>query len=204
MAAVVYNLATSESVSPHRVIPVRETRRRPACGRSLLRCKQGMKRERGHSMNEKLLINGDVAHPGNFDQADLAQIAPTDQIDDVGQIVQGRQGRAIKLPGLMKLVGVHPTARFLGLHASRDDFHASISLEAVKPRGYLVFEFEGQPLPVDRGGPFRFLIHDVESCHTHDIDECANVKFVDHIEFTAERGFDNRPQDDQEHAARHA
>ena len=36
-----------------------------------------------------------------------------------------------------------------------------------------------------------------------DIDECANVKFLDHIEFTAERGFDNRPEDEDEHAALH-
>ena len=36
-----------------------------------------------------------------------------------------------------------------------------------------------------------------------DIDECANVKFLDHIELTAERGFDNRPEDEEEHARLH-
>jgi hypothetical protein len=32
----------------------------------------------------------------------------------------------------------------------------------------------------------------------------ANVKFVDRIELTADKGFDNRPHDGAEHAALHA
>ena len=154
-------------------------------------------------MSDTLRIDGDVRTPRSFQRTDLGQADEADQVADVSQVFEGRDGRAITLAGLMKLVGVQDSARFLGLHASRDDFHASIPLDVVVPRGYLIFEQEGQPLTLDQGGPFRFLIQDVESCHTSDIDECANVKFVDHIEFTADRGHDNRPQDDAEHAARH-
>jgi hypothetical protein len=53
-------------------------------------------------------------------------------------------------------------------------------------------------------GPVRFFIPDFAACHTHEIDECANVKFVDRLELTADKGFDNRPHDGAEHAALHA
>ena len=155
-------------------------------------------------MTDILRLDGDVRSPCQLDRGDLRQAHESAQVADIGQVVPGRQGRALTLVGLMRLVGVNDSARFLGLHASRDDFHASIPLDAVKERGYLVFEQDELPLSAKQGGPFRFLIDDVESCHTSEIDECANVKFVDHIEFTKERGCDNRPEDDAQHAARHA
>ena len=62
----------------------------------------------------------------------------------------------------------------------------------------------GQPLDDKAGGPFRFYIPNHKACHTDEIDECANVKFVDRLEFTAEKGFDNRPHDEAEHADLHA
>ena len=45
---------------------------------------------------------------------------------------------------------------------------------------------------------------DLASCHTAEVDECANVKYVERIELTAEKGHDNRPHDGAEHAALHA
>ena len=39
--------------------------------------------------------------------------------------------------------------------------------------------------------------------HTDEIDECANVKFVDRIELTILRGHDNRPTDEAEHQDLH-
>jgi len=38
---------------------------------------------------------------------------------------------------------------------------------------------------------------------TSTTDECANVKFVDHLEITRERGHDNRPATESEHARLH-
>ena len=67
----------------------------------------------------------------------------------------------------------------------------------------LIYRLDGQPLAASHGGPTRFFIRDHAACHTHEIDECANVKFVDHIEFTAGKGFDNRPQDDAAHEQLH-
>jgi hypothetical protein len=67
----------------------------------------------------------------------------------------------------------------------------------------LIYQLDGQPLSVENGGPFRFSIPDFAACHTHEIDECANVKFVDHIELTPAAGFDNRPHDGQSHEELH-
>jgi hypothetical protein len=49
----------------------------------------------------------------------------------------------------------------------------------------------------------RFFIPDFATCHTDEIDECANVKFVELFELTAEKGFDNRPHDGAAHEELH-
>jgi DMSO/TMAO reductase YedYZ molybdopterin-dependent catalytic subunit len=151
-----------------------------------------------------LRVTGAVATPSELTFADLAAIDSAEQIFDVSQLAEGRKGDAVKLSGLLKLVGAKPEAKWLTLHASADDFHASIPLEQVREKGLLIYRLNGEPLPAKSGGPCRFFIPDYLACRSAEIDECANVKFVDHIELTAERGRDNRPHDDAAHAALHA
>lgn len=155
-------------------------------------------------MDARLKISGRIAKPADLTFDDLATIPEPDQVIDISRIAEGRKGDAIKLSGLLKLVGVLDEAKWLTLHASADDFHASIPLDQVREKALLIYRLEGQPLPASKGGPFRFFIPDYLACRSADIDECANVKFVDHIELTAERGHDNRPHDDAAHAALHA
>ena len=150
-----------------------------------------------------LTIDGEVESPRSFTYADLAEIDATHQIRDVSQIEPTRVGDAVRLDGLLQLVQTRQRATFLGLHSDYDNFHASIPLADVRDRAFLIYRLEGQPLPRSKGGPARFYIPDHASCNTKEIDECANVKFVDHIEITSEKGFDNRPQDEQEHAKLH-
>jgi DMSO/TMAO reductase YedYZ molybdopterin-dependent catalytic subunit len=76
-------------------------------------------------------------------------------------------------------------------------------LDAVLERGILIYRLNGEPLPTKAGGPFRFFIPNFAACHSAEVDECANVKFVDHIELSAQRGHDNRPLEDREHAELH-
>ena len=156
-------------------------------------------------MNDKILVTveGEVERPRQMTMADFLRVAAADQIDDVSQLIAGRQGSAVRLEGLLDLVGVKPTARYLGLHSSTDDFHASIPLDAVRQQAVLIYRLGDQPLPVAAGGPTRFYIPDHAACHADEVDECANVKFVDRIELTATRGFDNRPADDEEHERLH-
>jgi DMSO/TMAO reductase YedYZ molybdopterin-dependent catalytic subunit len=150
-----------------------------------------------------LIIEGEVERPGAFTAGDLATIAAAHQIADVGRIDPKRKGVAVWLRGLLEHVGARPTGTFLTLHASADDFHASIPLGPVLDRGLVIYALDGQPLPGSAGGPFRFYVRDYLACHSAEIDECANVKFVDRIEVTAGPGRDNRPHDDAAHAAIH-
>jgi DMSO/TMAO reductase YedYZ molybdopterin-dependent catalytic subunit len=151
-----------------------------------------------------LTVGGNVESPRTFGFADLAALDATHQVTDVSRLVPGRKGDAVQLAGILAVVKPHADARWLGLHATRDDFHASIPLDAVAGKALVIYRLEGQPLPEKSGGPVRFFIPDFAACHTHEIDECANVKFVDRIELTAEKGFDNRPHDGDQHAALHA
>ena len=150
-----------------------------------------------------LTISGQVQQSRTLTFDDLAAIDPAYQIVDVSRLVPGRKGDAVRLSGILQLVRPQPTAQYLGLHSSTDNFHASIPLETVADKALVIYRLDGQPLPAKAGGPVRFFIPDFATCHTDEIDECANVKFVDRIEFTATKGFDNRPHDGAEHEELH-
>jgi DMSO/TMAO reductase YedYZ molybdopterin-dependent catalytic subunit len=107
------------------------------------------------------------------------------------------------LQGILERVRPADNVKYLTLHASTDDFHASIPLADVRERAVIIYALAGAAMPTDKGGPARFFIPDHAACHTAEIDECANVKFLDRMELTAERGYDNRPTDEAEHAKLH-
>lgn len=151
-----------------------------------------------------LVLDGEVERPLRLTAADLAALAAAWQVEDISQFEPRRRGRAVRLSGLLEAAGVRPAACYLTLHAGRDDFHASVPLAAVRERGVVIYELGGEPLPIDQGGPFRFLVLDAAACKTAEVDECANVKYVDRLELSTERRFDNRPSNDRAHAALHA
>jgi len=150
-----------------------------------------------------LTISGEVQHPRLVTFNDLSAIPDEHQVIDVSRLIPGRQGDAVKLCGVLQLVQPQANAKYLSLHSSADNFHASIPLAAVADRALVIYRLNGQPLPAKAGGPVRFFIPDFAACHTAEIDECANVKFVDRIELTAEKGFDNRPHDGAAHEELH-
>ena len=150
-----------------------------------------------------LRIDGDVEQPRTLALEDLAAIDPAQQVPDVRKLEAKRTGEAVRLSAVLELVKPRASARYLGLHSSTDDFHASIPLDAVAGRALIIYRIDGRPLTLDSGGPLRFFIPNYAECHTAEVDECANVKHVDHIELTREKGFDNRPTDEQEHQELH-
>jgi DMSO/TMAO reductase YedYZ molybdopterin-dependent catalytic subunit len=150
----------------------------------------------------KLVIAGHVERPVDLT---FEQFVSLPQIVDVSRFDPKRSGDAVALRELVKLAQPQPEVKYLGLHSSSDDFHASIPLEPILDRAFLIYrQADGSPLDAKAGGPFRFYIPNHKACHTDEIDECANVKFVDRLEFTIEKGFDNRPHDEAEHAELHA
>lgn len=147
-----------------------------------------------------LRVSGEVTSPQSMSFDDLSNLNEEFQIADVSQVDPSRQGAGVWLRGILEVTGATDRARFLGLHSSHDDFHASVSLAEVRERGLIIYKLDGQSLPREKGGPVRFYIPNHAQCKTDEIDACANVKFVDHIELTAEKGFDNRRGDEDEHA----
>lgn len=150
-----------------------------------------------------LRIDGEVQQPLELRYSDLLGVDPVYQILDVNQFDARRQGQAIRLTGILELVQAKPTVAYLGLHSATDNFHASLPLAPIRDRAFLIYRLNGKPLDPKVGGPIRFFIPDFNACHTHEIDECANVKFVDHIELTPAKGFDNRPADEAAHRDLH-
>ena len=156
-------------------------------------------------MNDAILlrIDGAVDVPSQLTFQDLVAVDDEYQIPDVSQYDSQRKGSAIRLEALLRLAKAKASAKYIGLHSSTDDFHASIPLSPVRERAMVIYKLDDQPRAAQSGGPVRFFIPDHAACHTDEIDECANVKFVDHIELTLDKGFDNRPEDDESHAKLH-
>jgi DMSO/TMAO reductase YedYZ molybdopterin-dependent catalytic subunit len=158
-------------------------------------------------MNEQpvlLTVDGAVAKPLRLTFADLAALPAADRIEDVSRFHPNRQGSGVTLEAVLRMADVAPEARYITLHADRDDFHVPVPLQAVLPEAVVVFHLNGQPLGPEHGGPIRFIIRNPAACHTNELDDCANVKYLSRMEVTTGRGRDTRPTTDEEHAALHA
>ncbi|MCY2936507.1 MAG: molybdopterin-dependent oxidoreductase [Planctomycetota bacterium] len=155
-------------------------------------------------MNDsKLIIDGLVKNPLGLGFSELISFKPADQVLDVSRFEAKKKGDAVTLESLLKLAEPLPDANYLTLHAGRDNFHVSIPLESVRSEGLLVYQLHGKPLDVSVGGPFRFLIKDFAACHSAELDDCANVKYLDRIELSQRKGLDTRPLTDEAHEALH-
>lgn len=150
-----------------------------------------------------LRVDGLVAAPQTLTFDDLRAFPEAEQVRDVSRFHAKRPGDGVTLRSLLDRVRPTAEATYVTLHATRDDFAASIPLAAVVDESVLVYQLDGGPYPEAKGGPFRFLIKNPAACHTDELDDCANVKFVDRIELTAGRGRDTRPHDEAQHEALH-
>lgn len=139
-----------------------------------------------------LTIDGEVAVPVTLSRTELSALPAEARIDDVSRIEPHRQGRAVRLKAILEQVEPTDAATHVTLHASTDNFAASIPLEAAGEVGILIYEVHGEALDSKAGGPFRFLIPNAAECKTDEMDACANVKFLDRIEVTAGKGRDTR------------
>jgi len=156
-------------------------------------------------MNQpSLRIDGLVANAIDLTRQQLQALPDSAQVPDVSRFEAKKQGDAVTLDSLLALAGVLPEANYMTLHAGRDDFHVSVPLDAVRAQGLLIYKIGDTDLAASQGGPFRFLIRDFAACHSAELDDCANVKFLDRIELTQRKGRDTRPLTDEEHEALHA
>jgi DMSO/TMAO reductase YedYZ molybdopterin-dependent catalytic subunit len=150
-----------------------------------------------------LTVDGAVERPLRLTLADLDALPEPAQVRDVSRFQPKRQGDGVTLEAILDRAGVHPAANYVTLHADRDDFHVSIPLQPVREQGIIVYRLGRDRLGPEHGGPIRFLVKDPNVCHTGELDECANVKYLSRIELTTRRGRDTRPTNEVEHAALH-
>ena len=152
----------------------------------------------------KLKIEGLVEMPLDLGFEDLAALPEAFQVGDVSRFHPKRTGDGVALEALLERAKLRPEANYLTLHADRDDFHVSIPLTAVRGEAIVVYRLGPDRLGPENGGPFRLLIKDPSACHTSELDDCANVKYLSRIELSERRGRDTRPADDASHLALHS
>jgi DMSO/TMAO reductase YedYZ molybdopterin-dependent catalytic subunit len=149
---------------------------------------------------ERLRIEGEVQQARAFTFADLAALP--DQISDISQLIPGREGGGVRLQSIVDKVHPSSAAAYITLKSSDGKFSASIPLEAVR-NAVVAYRLGNEPLPAKKGGPFRFLIPNVEECAIGGVDACANVKFLGEIRFSNQPGADNRPTTKTMHEEHH-
>jgi len=128
--------------------------------------------------------------------SDLAALPSAEQVADVGVLVPGRKGRAVRLSAIVAFAQPPSTARYVNISSRDPAFAVSVPLDEVRAHGLVVYEVDGRPLDPAKGGPFRLLVQG----HP---DECVNVKELVRLEFSDRPGRDTRPKDDAEHQALH-
>jgi len=131
-------------------------------------------------------VEGEVAKPTTFDFAALAALPQ--QVADVGSMVPGKQGGAVRLRALLEAAGAKPSAQFATLEGDGGKFAVSVPLAAVADNAVVAYRLGDAALPDKQGGPARFYILDVKSCgDASGVDACANVKRLSRIKLTRER-----------------
>lgn len=96
------------------------------------------------------------------------------QVPDVGVLVPGRAGTAVRLREVLALAAAPPDARFVV--SALDGMTTAPAAAAGVGDAMLVHSLGGAPLPENQGGPFRLLVPPGEGAST-----CANVKGVARI-----------------------
>jgi DMSO/TMAO reductase YedYZ molybdopterin-dependent catalytic subunit len=150
-----------------------------------------------------LVIDGLVERPLRLTLDDLDALPEPARVADVSRFHPKRRGDGVTLEAILERAGARPEANYATLHADRDDFHVSVPLEPLREQGIVVYRLGQDRLGIQDGGPIRFLIRDPSVCHTGELDECANVKYLSRIELTTRRGRDTRPTTEAEHEALH-
>jgi 2-dehydropantoate 2-reductase len=134
----------------------------------------------------RVQIDGAVVQPIRLDRAALRQLPEEHQVPDIGALMPGMAGRAIRVKGLLDVPALAIEADQVTFHSSDAKYAATLTLEQAREFGLLLYELNGEPLPDGKGGPFRLLTPGLG-------DLCANVKGVGRIEIRVGPGKDTRP-----------
>jgi 2-dehydropantoate 2-reductase len=135
---------------------------------------------------ELMRIEGDVVRPITFTRKNLLQLPQEHQVDDIGTVIPGMAGRAVRVKGVLEIPALGVDADHVTFHSTDGQYAATLTLEQARDYGLLLYEFNGGPVPAGMGGPYRLFTPGMG-------DLCANVKGVVRIEVRAGTGKDTRP-----------
>ena len=120
-----------------------------------------------------------------FDYASISKL-PAQHHVDVSTVMPSMQGKGIRLKGLLDVPALANQADHVTFHSGDGKYSASLTLQQANEFGILVYELDGETLPLEKGGPFRLITPGLG-------DLCANVKGVARVEVTKGVGTDTRP-----------
>jgi 2-dehydropantoate 2-reductase len=132
-----------------------------------------------------LRIEGAVVQPVSLDHASISKLSADHQVD-VSAVMPNMKGRGIRLKGLLDVPALAIEADHVTFHSGDGKYSVSLTLQQANEFGILVYELDGQALPLKKGGPFRLVTPGLG-------DLCANVKGVGRVEVTKGAGADTRP-----------
>ncbi len=95
----------------------------------------------------QLHIEGEVDSPQAFGFEDLVRLPG--QVEDVSQVIPGREGSAVRLQSLLAQVGSKDEVKYITLESTDGKFSASIPLEAVQDAiiAYRLHDDQLDPVP---------------------------------------------------------
>lgn len=107
-------------------------------------------------------FNGLVEHPLTLTYADILALPKTIADARLTSVtrwsVRGEWG-GVHLSEIFKLVGAQPEAAYVNFYSYRKIYTTAIPLPiALQERALLAYEFEGEPLDSDYGGPVRAFV----------------------------------------------
>ena len=111
----------------------------------------------------------------------LEGVAAEHQVPDVGALVSGREGAAVRFAALAALAEPTDEAKYVHVESSDGGFTANLEIDQAMSGGLVLYALDGEELPAKYGGPFRLLFVDEEDCS-------VNVKFLGKVTFLAEPG----------------
>jgi 2-dehydropantoate 2-reductase len=130
-------------------------------------------------------IDGAVVQPVSLDRMSMEQLPEECRVMDISTVMPGMQGRAIRVKGLLEVPALRIDADHVTFHSLDGTYATTLTLQQARDFGLLLYEVDGQPLPEQRGGPFRLVTPGLG-------DLCANVKRVGRIEVRVGSGKDTR------------
>ncbi len=131
-------------------------------------------------------IEGTGSTPTIVDQKILSEFSKKMHVEDSTTIIGGLPGKGIKLKEILESISCDVDADHITFYSSDGHFSASLTLEEAKKHGIIIYELDGHPIPIEKGGPFRLATPGLGNL-------CANVKHLARIEITHGIRKDTRP-----------